>query len=414
MPTVLLCTTSLDTPIGPYVDAAMRAGVTLRVVSTLGARLAPEWRSIGVPVPTEAGRLDIETVVDGLSGSSIDGVLALDDQAARLAAHLARAAAVPWHAPEAVDAAINPLLTRGRMLAVGLPMPWFVTLPLEGDEGLDRLSRVRFPCVVKSLGLAAGARVQWVDDYATLLAARDRIASTRNAAAQDDGAATEPPMLLVEGFVPGREFALDGVLELGALRVFALCEKPGPRDGPRFVTDMLVTPARLASSRQQVLAGHVARAALALGLHHGPIHAWCRVDGEQVVVPGVAPRPIAGAGARAIPVVHPDGSRVGLEDVLLAHALGRSLEGFGHEALARGVLQLAAPQDGRGLDGGRLDEIRALPGVTAVHVAATFGETPGGSVAGPPAYIVAEAPQPGDVVEVLHEAGRRLRVPAGG
>ncbi|HTV01919.1 MAG TPA: ATP-grasp domain-containing protein, partial [Luteitalea sp.] len=229
-----------------------------------------------------------------------------------------------------------------------------------------------------------------------------------------DRAAIEPPMLLVEGFIPGREFALEGVLELGALRVFALFEKPGPRDGPRFETDIIVTPARLPSSRQQVLAGHIARAALALGLHHGPVHAWCRVDGDQIVVPGVSPRPIAGAGARAIPVIDPEGARVGLEDVLIAHALGRSLEGFGHEAVARGVLQLAASPGGQwqAVDG--VEDVRTLPHVTGVHVTAVPGGEPRVSGGGGPGYVVAEAPHPGDVVEALHEAGRRLVVRAGG
>ena len=241
-------------------------------------------------------------------------------------------------APEAVAVATHKLLARGRMLAAGLPVPWFVSVPARGDEDLDRLTRVRFPCVVKPVGLSASRGVIRVDSADALMAARDRLAALLARPDVRASASTDDETLIVEGFVPGREFALDGVLEQGALRVFALFEKPDPLDGPFFEETIYVTPARLAPARQHVIAGHIARAALALGLHHGPVHAECRVDDEDIVVLEVAPRPIGGLCARAIPVIAPDGSRCGLEDALLTHALGQSLDAYGHQAIASGVL----------------------------------------------------------------------------
>lgn len=250
-----------------------------------------------------------------------------------------------------------------------------------------------------------------VDSATQLLAARERLASmlarpdVRAISTRDDD------MLIVEAFVPGDQFALDGVLEEGALRVFALFEKPALA-GRTVDATMYVTPARLSPSRQRVIAGHIARVALALGLHHGPIHAECRVNDDEVMVLDVAPRPIAGLCMQVIPVVSPGGNRCGLEDVLLAHALGQSLDGFGHLAVASGVLRVAVPatQIQQAVDG--LDSVRVLPGVTRVEFTARPGAaleaTPEGDRY--PGFVFAEGAQPDDVIGSLRAASSRLRL----
>ena len=298
------------------------------------------------------------------------------------------------------------------MLAAGLPVPWFVSLPARGDEDLERLMRVRFPCVIKPVGLSASRGVMRADSLTDLLAARDRIAALLERPDVRAASTADADTLIVEGFVPGQEFALDGVLEHGALRVFALFEKPDPLDGPVFEETIYVTPARLAPERQHVIAGHIARAALALGLHHGPIHAECRVDGDDIVVLEVAPRPIGGLCARAIPVVAPDGTRCALEDALLAHALGQSLDRYGHQALASGVLMVPVPVAGRLREVQGVEAVRAMPWVTGVEVTARPGQMleplpEGGTY---PGFVFAQGAQPDDVVAALREAAGRLRL----
>lgn len=412
MSTVLLCTTSVGYQARAFDEAARRAGVTLRIVSDRCDQLEDPWGNDAIPARFDRNPALVAPVLAALAGTPVDGVLAVGDRPAWLAAHIAEAHGLPWHRPDAVAAATNKLLARGRLLAAGLPVPWFVSVPARGDEDLDRLTRVRFPCIVKPVGLSASRGVMRADSLPELMAARERLAALLARPDVRSAASTDDETLIVEGFVPGQEFALDGVLESGSLRVFALFEKPDPLDGPFFEETIYVTPARLAPARQHVIAGHIARAALALGLHHGPIHGECRVDGDDIVVLEVAPRPIGGLCARAIPVVAPDRSTCSLEDVLLAHALGQPLDHYGHQALASGVLMVPVPVSGRFREVEGVEAVRAMPWVTGVEITARPGTMlealpEGGTY---PGFVFAQGAQPDDVIATLRAASRRLRL----
>ena len=85
-------------------------------------------------------------------------------------------------------------------------------------------------------------------------------------------------LALVEGFIAGREYALEGLLHHGRLQVLALFDKPDPLDGPFFEETIYVTPSVSPPDVQEAIAEAVARAADAIGLRHGPVHAECRVN----------------------------------------------------------------------------------------------------------------------------------------
>ena len=106
--------------------------------------------------------------------------------------------------------------------------------------------------------------------------------------------------MLIESYIPGDEFAIEGLLERGRLRVLAIFDKPDPLEGPFFEETIYVTPSRADADRQRAIEEAVAAAASALGLYHGPVHAECRVDDDGVFVLEVAARPIGGLCARAL------------------------------------------------------------------------------------------------------------------
>src|SRR5205823_3798845 len=106
--------------------------------------------------------------------------------------------------------------------------------------------------------------------------------------------------VLVEGFIPGVEVALEGMLSGGALHTLALFDKPDPLDGPYFEETIYVTPSRLPAGQQRAVQDAVAEAAAALGLREGPVHAEARVNGAGAWIIEVAARSIGGLCSSAL------------------------------------------------------------------------------------------------------------------
>ena len=149
--------------------------------------------------------------------------------------------------------------------------------------------------------------------------------------------------LLVEKYIPGREVAIEGLLEHGKLRVLAIFDKPDPLEGPYFEETIYVTPSRLPAETQAALVKCAERSVRALGLVTGPIHAEFRVNEMGPWVLEVAPRPIGGLCSRALRF---GPERISLEELLIRHALGLGGSDVEREEAASGVMMIPVPRSG--------------------------------------------------------------------
>ena len=155
---------------------------------------------------------------------------------------------------------------------------------------------MRFPCVVKPLALSASRGVMRANSVEELEAAlvplcRDLLIGPTSARC----ASPTHDEVIVEGFIEGREYALEGVLEQGALRVLAIFDKPDPLDGPFFEETIYVTPPPLPETRLRDAGRARSRTPRPpWGSHHGPIHAECRINEPASSCSRSPPRPIGG------------------------------------------------------------------------------------------------------------------------
>jgi biotin carboxylase len=205
--------------------------------------------------------------------------------------------------------------------------------------------------------------------------------------------------------------SIDGLLIDGCLAVTAVFDKPDTPDGPTFEETILVAPCQLP---QQVLAAAIAtagRAARALGLRHGPIHAELRTSTRQQrqepAMLELAARSIGGLCARALRFT----GGISLEQMVLAAALGHPPPPP-HLDRACGVLMLHAETAGtlRAIHGKA--QAVAVPGITGLTITVPAGQ----HVRPLPdsdrylGFIFAEAGTPQDAAAALRAARSRLRV----
>jgi biotin carboxylase len=404
---VLLFATTTGYQIRMFDDAARRLDIDLRLVSDRCQVLDDPWRDHAIPAQYHDLDASLHTLEQALAQQAINGVLAVGDRPTVLAARAAWRFGVPWHSVAGAEASRHKVRARERFRDVGLPVPWFAVL----EPGADpRALDSPFPCVVKPVVLAASRGVIRADNERELVAAVQRV--RRLLDAPDVRAMRDPDAhtVLVEGFIPGQEFALDGVIDHGTLHVLAIFDKPDPLDGPFFEETIYVTPSRAPAADQAAMREAVAAACRALGLAHGPIHAECRVAAGAVHVLEVAARPIGGLCAGALRFTRHADEPIPLEELLLRHASGLPWQPWSRETSASGVMMIPIPTAGRyrGVEGET--QALAVPGVTGLRIAARIDQQlvplpEGASYLG---FIFARATRAADVEATLRLAHAQL------
>jgi biotin carboxylase len=312
--------------------------------------LEDPWGDHAIPVRFD----DLEKSAQDVAGRGrFDAIVAVDDQPAYLAALIAESAGIPFHSVAAARAATNKFLARECFRKAGLPVPGYRRAGL-GETAVD----VRYPCVLKPLGLSASRGVIRANNAAEFAAAFARIRALLRSPALARLRDPALEYIQVEDFIPGREFALEGIVTRGRLQVLALFDKPDPLDGPYFAETIYVAPSRETAGIQSAIFAAAQQAVTALGLAQGPIHAEMRFDGYKVWMLEVAPRPIGGLCAKTLVF----GGGMPLEELIVRHALGEDVSAIGRRDGAAGVMMIPVARPGiyRGVAG--VEEAEAIAG----------------------------------------------------
>jgi biotin carboxylase len=338
-----------------FADAARRLGADLTLATDRCHVMEDPWGDSAIAVKFDR----IAESLEALRGMQVDGVAAVGDRPAMLAAEAAEMLGVPFHPPAAARACNDKYLARQLYQAAGLRVPQFFRAPFTEDPKAVA-ARTPYPCVLKPLGLSASRGVIRANNVAEFVAAFERIRKIADGYFQ------------VESYIPGREFAVEGLVTAGQFQPIAIFDKPDPLEGPFFEETIYVTPSREPEDVQRALLETTARAVRALGLWHGPVHAELRYNAEGAWMLEAHARPIGGLCAKSLQVGHALACPVSLEELILRHALGEDVSQFRLQPGASGVMMIPIPKDGiyRAVQG--LEEASAA--VEEIIITATPGQ----------------------------------------
>jgi hypothetical protein len=406
---VLILSTTTGYQLRSFGDAAERGGIDLMFATDRCHHLDDPWRDAAIPVRFHDEEASLAAIVDAARARPIDGVLAVGDRPVLLAARTTEALGLRGNPPDSAAVSVNKSLFKHALTRAALPVPWFFEKKAEADIAAD--PRVRYPCVIKPIGLSGSRGVMRANTAAELDAAATRL---RALLSRKDVRAIRSGLedtVLVEGFISGREFAIEAVLTDGALQAFAIFDKPDPLDGPFFEETIYVTPSSLDATTQMAIVGQVARAVSAVGLRNGPIHAECRVAADAIYVLEIAARPIGGLCSKVLRFRGVDElDTASLEDVLLRHAVGRDVSTIVREPSASGVMMIPILRKGTLKRVYGIEDASAIAGVEEIHITAKVDQLleplpEAGSYLG---FIFVRRPNPTDVVHALKSAHAKL------
>ncbi len=389
-----------------FLRAAARLDVEVIVGSDHGQALEREAPGRTLALDFFRPGPSVERVVACGRERALDAVIGVDDETVELAALAAAALGLPANPVAAVRAARDKHRARELFRNAGLAGPWFRLIDLDAEPAREAAG-VEYPCVLKPLFLSASRGVLRADDPASFVAAFRRIAALLARPDVQRRGAEAAGRIQVEGFIAGREVAVEGLLRSGELELLALFDKPDMPSGPTFEETIYVTPSRLPDDVQRSIEREALRACAALGLVEGPVHAELRVgdDGSPVVLE-VAPRSIGGLCSRALRF----GTGISLEELILRHALGERAGPPTRDGSAAGVMMIPTPAAGtlRAVHG--VERARAVSGIEDVVISRPIGSEleplpEGHRYLG---FIFARGVAPGTVEAALREAHAQL------
>ncbi|HVS27263.1 MAG TPA: ATP-grasp domain-containing protein [Burkholderiales bacterium] len=362
-------------------------------------QLAPQWgltpiMSVHFDMPEQAA----ETILQALARKP-EAVLAVDDHGLALAALLNERLGLTGNKPQAVRKLRDKLAFRKLLNAHGFNCPEFHHLP----DNTDPAALIpRFPVVVKARRLSASRGVIRADNPQEYLQAIARVRAIQNKADRDAAALG----LVIESFIPGMEYALEGILEDGQLKTLALFDKPDPLDGPYFEETLYVTPSRLPQKTQDEIQQTVQRTCQLAGLTTGPVHAEMRLNSAGIWILEMAARSIGGLCGHVLRYA----LGMSLEELILRQALGEPLPALGPGKTAA-VMMIPIPMRGIYQGVRNLDLARHMPGITDIRITIEPGQdiVPAPEGASYLGFIFAIAANPQEVESVIRSAHRCLQ-----
>ena len=386
-----------------FMEAATRLGVEVVVGSEHRSALAKLMEDRQLRLDFHDIERSTQRIVAFAKDHPLNAVVAVDDTGTLLAASAAQALGLAHNPVDAVEAARDKARMRQHFQAAGLPTPGFRTVEVDEDAAAVATT-VGFPCVVKPLDLSGSQGVVKADDVERFPDVLARVRAIVTACQPDGGR----PAVLVEDFIEGDEVAVEALLRVGELDLLAIFDKPDPLNGPFFEETIYVTPSQLSIDRQAEIRDITARAARALGLTDGPIHAELRINDRGVWMLELAARSIGGLCSRTLRF----GSGISLEELILRHAAGLPMPAHDRERRAAGVMMLPIATGGRLKAVAGQAEAREVPGVDGLVITIPPGEElvplpEGDRYLG---FMFARADSPAAVEAALRQAHAQLRI----
>lgn len=384
-----------------FVEAARAMGVKLTVVTDASSLPADSGSTVlcDFADPVIASKM----LAERYHHVPIDAVIGVDDRSTAVAAATATHLGLRSNLPEAHELAQNKAKMRSTLADSEISQPrWsIIEDPMDLTDALETVGG--FPVVVKPVALSQSKGVIRANDQAELLSA----VHTARAISDECGGSHLP--LLLEQYIDGSEYALEGVLEEGDLRLLAVFEKPNPLTGPYFEETIYLLPAHIDAQVLRSAQVETERACRSLGLQFGPVHAEFRVtpQGRPFLIE-LAPRTVGGTCARTLRF----GAGRTLESLVISAALGVMDRSVAREHGAAGVLMLPTPTSGvlKAVHG--LDAARRVRFIEEIDISAPLGS----HLYAPPrsdrylGFIFARGPGRNAVMGALNQANALLEV----
>ena len=170
--------------------------------------------------------------------------------------------------------------------------------------------------------------------------------------------------MIIEQYIEGTEYALEGNLINSNLNKITIFDKPIEYKEPYFEESIYITPSELSEELQNKIVELIGNACKKIGLENGPIHVEFKILDENIFIIEINPRMIGGLCSKCLSFGL---FKVSLEEITLHAFLYDELKPIELLSNYVGVLMLPTPKTGKFVSINQ-DELEKIDNVSTVEI----------------------------------------------
>ena len=170
--------------------------------------------------------------------------------------------------------------------------------------------------------------------------------------------------LIIEEFVDGSEYALEGNLINSELNKIVIFDKPINYKEPYFEESIYIAPTEIPDKTQKEIVNLIGKACKKLGLENGPVHVEFKIHNKEIFIIEINPRMIGGLCSRCLSFGL---FKTSLEEITLHAFLNNELKSIDLLSNFVGVLMIPTPISGKFISINK-NELESIPNVSGVEI----------------------------------------------
>ena len=170
--------------------------------------------------------------------------------------------------------------------------------------------------------------------------------------------------LIIEEFVDGSEYALEGNLINSELNKIIIFDKPINYKEPYFEESLYIAPTEIPDKTQKEIVNLIGKACKKLGLENGPVHVEFKIHNKEIFIIEINPRMIGGLCSRCLSFGL---FKTSLEEIALHAFLNNELKSIDLLSNFVGVLMIPTPISGKFISINK-NELESIPNVSGVEI----------------------------------------------
>ena len=300
-----------------FIDAAKKLKIDLIIGSDQEQTLTSLLPNKYITLNFHKIKISSEQIYSFNNKTKINKIIAVDDQGLLLASAASKKIGLNSNSFFSMNLTRNKYLLN-KHIQKNKQFPY--NFLLHNKNNKLRSLKIKYPVVIKPLGLSASRGVMRANNEHDL---KNKVSLLfnllENEFSNECVSEYEAENILIQEYIPGKEYAVEGIIEKGQFKLIAIFEKPIPLTGPYFEETIYISDPNFDQETKNSIISISQNHIESIGISEGAVHLEYRINKKGIHLIDIAGRSIGGHCSQVLQF----SNDMRLEEIILNNAIGK-------------------------------------------------------------------------------------------